>query len=190
MRLLIILIVLFLFYSCNTQKFSGLTRKQEKEYVQETKAFIKYIRATEHEDEPLLLVDETNMEKINKCIDRLFRDTALFTKNEQELIISNIRNPLLKSWDDPKFSENLRTISKDTVTAIFRDRKKWWTYFYAHYGNGYKTYSSPIFLRDYTLCLFYSDQSCGGLCGSGQVILFKKEGYSWTPFKSFCEWIS
>ena len=78
----------------------------------------------------------------------------------------------------------------DTVTAIFKDRNKWWTYFYKYYGESFNTYSAPIFLRNYTLCLFYSSNSCGGLCGGGQITLFKKEGNTWKPFKSFCDWVS
>jgi hypothetical protein len=129
------------------------------------------------------------MKELKECIKRLFRDSTIFTKEEQETIISQINDPVLEKWDT-KLVEKVKIISSDTVTAIFKDRNKWWTYFYNHYGSSFNSYSAPIFLRDYTLCLFYSDNSCGGLCGSGRITLFKKEQGIWRPIKSFCESIS
>jgi hypothetical protein len=182
-------ITLLTFCSCNAQTFSKATKRQKREYFQETKEFIKYIRTIENANDTILLVDKPNMKEFNECINGLFRDTTLFTKDEQKTIKSQINDPLLKKWDT-KLVEKANVISSDTVTTIFKDRNKWWTYFYKHYGRSFNSYSAPIFLRNYTLCLFYSDHSCGGLCGSGQIIIFKKEGDKWNPFKSFCDWIS
>ncbi|MEO6915243.1 MAG: hypothetical protein ABI151_05870 [Chitinophagaceae bacterium] len=48
----------------------------------------------------------------------------------------------------------------------------------------YCTISNPIFLQDYTYCLFAFDIAKGG----GQTILFKKEGSKWRIYKRVCAW--
>jgi len=182
-------IAILTLYSCSSQSYSNTTSKQKREYIEETKEFIKYIRTNEYTDDTILLVDKPNMKEFNECINSLFRDTTLFAFDEQEIIKAQVDEPLLKKWDT-KLVDKAKIISRDTVTAIFKDRNKWWTYFYKYYGESFNTYSAPIFLRNYTLCLFYSSNSCGGLCGGGQITLFKKEGNTWKPFKSFCDWVS
>lgn len=187
-HLLLLSVILFA-YSCRTQSHSKTMGKQEQEYIQQTKEFIQYIRTIEYPKDTILLVDKPNMKELNKCIPELLFDTTLFTIIERGIIRSQVSMPFLNNWETI-LVDKARIISQDTVNAIFKDKYRWWNYFYKHYGKGFSSYSAPIFLRNYTLCLFYSGHSCGGLCGGGQVTLFKKEHNTWKPFRIFCNWIS
>jgi hypothetical protein len=42
----------------------------------------------------------------------------------------------------------------------------------------------PIFLRKYSICIFFSRYICGSLCGFGFLAIFKKQGNKWV------NWIS
>lgn len=186
---LLLVIALLIVCSGTSQSLPKATKKQQREYLRETKDFINYIKTVEQQDDTLLLADKPDMNEINGCTKMLFRDTALFTPEVQETILSQISAPLLTKWDTTLL-QNVRIISSDTIQAIFKDRKKWWSYFYKQYGSGFNTYSAPIFFRDYNFCLFYSGHSCGGLCGGGHVILYKKEGGTWKQYRYYCDWIS
>ena len=54
----------------------------------------------------------------------------------------------------------------------------------------FNTFSLPIFLRNYSYCIFYSDNHCGWLCGGGRLTLYKKINNRWQELKSYCNWIS
>ena len=85
----------------------------------------------------------------------------------------------------------VRLIPDDTITAIFSWKHgDGWTYFYHHYGTGFHSFGCPLFLRNYTCCLFYSGHHCGWLCGNGQLALYKKEGGRWVFVKDWGEWMS
>ena len=176
-------------YLCNAQVSSKKKINQTKEYIQETKDFIKYIRTTRFSVETILLVDKPPIDQFYTFKDWIFRDSTLFTKNEQIIIKSKIKKPLLKKWNS-ELVYDANFISSATINSIFKDRNKSWAYFYKHYGKNYNSFSAPIFLRNNTLCLFYTQNSCGRLCGSGQIAVFKKEGDEWILFKTICEWIN
>ncbi len=189
MRLYFFLLTIFLAFSgCSTRNLSG-TRKQRKVYTHETRAFINSIRKTQFPSDTILLVDRPNMKEVENCLNLLFQDSSLFTPTEQELIRIQIGNPALKKWN-ADLVDHADFISRDTLNAIFKDGNRSWTYFHKRYGSSFHSFSAPIFLRNNTLCLFYSDYACGGLCGAGHTILYKKEEESWIVFKSFCYWIS
>jgi hypothetical protein len=50
--------------------------------------------------------------------------------------------------------------------------------------------SRPIFLRNNSLCLFYSDYACGPLCGGGSLSFYKKENGKWRHYWGLSLWHS
>ena len=160
----------------------------KERYIRETKIFLSDIRTKIPEDHPTILINEPNTKDFKECIDDLTRD-SIFSEAEIELIRSQIDKPLLRKWTN-RFIDKTNFISRDTVISIFKDTSRGWMYFYNTYGSGFSSYSAPIFLRDNALCLFYSQRSCGGLCGGGSLVVFQKENGAWKPLKFYCMWVS
>jgi hypothetical protein len=165
--------------------FSSIERK---EYIDQTKEFINYIISKIPQHDVVLLRDKPSTQDL-ACSNLLFEDTTIFTKKDQETIMSQLNYPVIKKWDK-KLVSKLKIVRSDTITTIFKDKNKGWNYFYKHYGRRFYTFSEPIFFNDFNFCLFESGYSCGGLCGSGQISLYKKEEGQWKFLKSFCEWVS
>jgi hypothetical protein len=165
------------------------TKMQETEYLAATREFINCFRSSEYPKKKVLLVDKANMSEFKECYGWLFQDSTIFTTSEQQIIRTEIENPKVTQWTN-SLVDSVNFISKDTITAIFKDRKRSWDYFYYHYGDRFHSFSAPIFLRNNTLCLFYADYSCGGLCGSGIIMLYRKENGVWKYVRKFCEWES
>src|SRR4030095_4643577 len=122
------------------------------------------------------------------CIGQLLNDTAVYTEDEL-IYLKNKQYAGLSKWTSDVFG-TIKLISNDTIETIFKDYSKWWPYFYKNIGLGFDTFSLPIFLRNDTYCLFYSDHHCGRLCGGGRLTLYKKDHDKWIQFKSYCNWIS
>jgi hypothetical protein len=164
-----------------------LTVRQDSiAYIQKSIAFIKEIKQQDLSNENFILADIPFSFEYFDCIPDVLADTATYTKEELSFIRDK-KYPSLKKWTK-EFFINIKLISSDTLKTIFRDR--WWDYYFKHIGSGFNTFSSPIFLRNDTYCLFYADHHCGGLCGGGQLTLYKKEKNKWIRVKSYCNWIS
>ncbi len=114
----------------------------------------------------------------------------VFTGEEKAYINLELYNLKFHEWDKNLF-ENSTRIPVDTVSKIFSDNRKYgWLYFYNHYGNKLYSFSKPIFLRNGTMCLFYSDYSCGGTCGEGNFYIYLKIDGEWKPICRLFGWIS
>lgn len=158
------------------------------EFVKKCVAFIKEVKPQEVADINFLLSDKPFSFEYFDCISDLLTDTTTYTK-EELLFIKDKEYPLLTKWTKESFG-NTKLVSSDTINAIFKDNSKWWTYFNKHIGRSFYTFSVPIFLRNDSYCLFYSDHHCGGLCGGGNLTLYKKQNNKWTVVKTYCDWIS
>ncbi len=192
-RLILFLQLSFFIISCSQNKSNttSLNRQDSIVFVQKCISFIKQIKNQELSDTNFILLDKPfNLTKFDlfNCTEQLLSDTSFFTKSELSLIKEK-QFPTISKWTVKMFS-NIRIISNDTINNIFKDRSKWWTYFYKNYGRSFKTFSVPFFFRNDTYCLFYSDNSCGGLCGEGRLILYQKVNNKWIEIKSYCNWVS
>ena len=117
-------------------------------------------------------------------------DTATFTPDERQQIQAWAKHPAFRIWTK-ELAAHARLIKKDTVEFAFSNRHRdGWEYFHAHFGRSFNTFSCPLFLRNYTWCIFYSANHCGGLCGTGQLALYKKDGDHWVFVKDWGSWIS
>lgn len=168
--------------------FIVLSSCGEKIYMKKSIAFIKEIKQKELADANFILVDKPYTLESFGCLEQFMNDADFFTKDEIAFIQKTIKTSSFK-WNTELFG-GLKMVSSDTVQMIFKDNAKGWRYFYKHFGNGFYTFSKPIFLRNDTYCLFYSDYSCGYTCGEGHLNLYKKENNKWIEVKTYCNWIS
>ncbi|SKA14755.1 hypothetical protein [Sediminibacterium ginsengisoli] len=151
--------------------------------------FIKQAMAEKMSGKEFILSGKPrNMEEFT-CLENLMEDTAGFSAAERRQIRKQVSHPGITAWTGDMFPQ-ARILNADTIKAAFMERDKSWPYFHKQYGKSYYQVSVPIFLRNNTLCLFYTDYNCGPLCGQGAWVLYKKTGDKWESIKTFCRWIS
>lgn len=168
---------------------TNTAKRDSAAYVQKCIAFIKEIKKSDLAKPHFLLEDKPGDLQNGDCLQEVVRDTIVFSPDEIKYFKSK-QFPSLSKWPVNAF-KGITFVSRDTVTAIFNDPKKSWSYFYKHYSyEGLDIFSLPIFLRNDTYCLFYTSHACGGLCGEGKLTLYKKENGEWKVVKTYCWWIS
>ena len=179
----------FIFYLLQTSVFGQINQIDSIEYLKQSKAFIDFITKNSDSSKKFLMSDKPT-QLVNKgCDTEIQNDTVNFTKYEMIQIHNQISIPSLTHWTSDLVPK-AKLISSQTLKSIFSNRGKEWKYFYKHFGRSYISYSAPIFLRNYSYCLFYSAQYCGGTCGGGIMQLYKKEGTLWIKIRSYCFTIS
>jgi hypothetical protein len=116
-------------------------------------------------------------------------DRLVLTKEERSYIQHQLGMQFDVVWADHLF-ENAQKITKATVDSIFSDRNRGWTYFDEHYGPKLYSFSNPIFIRDHSLCIFYSGYSCGHRCGEGKLMILRKKNATWVSWMELYRWVS
>jgi len=171
------------------QTANTLNETDSIQYFNEVVQFIKQVKQQQLKDSSFILEDEPSSLDYFDCLQDVIHDTITYSENEIRLIKQQSKHPHIKVWTN-SLIPNIKIASADTIRNIFKDDTKGWQYFYTHIGRGVSGFSSPIFLRHFNYCLFYSDNSCGGLCGEGHLTLYKKEKDKWVEIKSYCNWVS
>jgi hypothetical protein len=102
---------------------------------------------------------------------------ALFAANRQPIVV-------------PKL-ENAKMVSPSVVRRIFAG-KGWWDEFYGRYpgSRGLVRFSSPAFTQDSSKALVYVSHSCGGLCGTGWLVLLNRSQGTWRIESQSMIWVS
>ena len=180
----IFIIAIFGLTACHTNR---LPSKTSGEYTDSVKAFLAFIQKEIHQD--TLILSEEPTVGFDNCFANALEDTIFFTETDRKSIAAYLEKPPIQQWSASYFSQ-VKLINPDTIDAIFKDRDRSWSYFHQHIGKNFYRFSAPIFLRNYTYCLFYMGNQCGPLCGQGQLALYKREQGAWVIVKAFCRWIS
>jgi hypothetical protein len=171
-----------IFISCQDK-----TNKELYKYKIQALNFIKEVKQIELKNPSFILVDEVSIVEQN-INDYVSKDTLIFTKEEITYLQKN-KYPKFISWNNEHFPK-IRMIKGYLHDVIFEDYTKGWDFCYKYVGNQFHYFSSPIFLRNYTYCLFYSGYSCGELCGTGELNLYKNVNNKWVKIKNYTSWIS
>jgi hypothetical protein len=116
-------------------------------------------------------------------------DSIVLTAQEDDTVLTAFLIQENDFWLNPYFP-NSKFISRDTIFNILKDSHKSWDYFSARYGSGYHVFKKPVFLRNNTVCIYYSEYHCGFLCGRGSIKIFIKENGKWHLFSELAEWVS
>lgn len=179
--------------ACGQQNINSSPQQNVEDstrYMANALDFIKTVKAKELADTAFILSDQVFGFERFDCLRSIERDTVNFSK-EEIAWINQRKYPTYTHWSNEQFS-NIRFVNGDTVTAIFKrgGPVRGWNEFYARFGKSYHRYSMPIFLKNNTEVLFYDESSCGGLCGTGHLSLYRKENNNWVEVKKYCNWIS
>lgn len=116
----------------------------------------------------------------------ILKDIVLNSK-EEDTINALIAHPIMTHWTATIFPNQI-LILDDSLNNFFKT--KGWQYFYKNYGHGFYSFSAPIFVANYTYCLFYKSYNCGALCGDGGLYLYKKINNQWELIKTYNHWMS
>ncbi len=116
-------------------------------------------------------------------------DRLVLTQKERTYIQNQLRLQSEVVWTGHLFEDG-KMLTRATVDSIFSDRNRGWTYFNEHYGSRLHSFSNPIFIRDHSLCIFYSGYSCGHRCGEGKLMIFRKKNATWVSWMELYRWVS
>ncbi|MGA8144499.1 MAG: hypothetical protein WB987_11470 [Candidatus Acidiferrales bacterium] len=83
-------------------------------------------------------------------------------------------------------------ISKEFTEKNFRDIRNGWARFYKEHPNasGFSDFSAVGYSGDDQEALVYFGHHCGGLCGTGNLVLLRKENGTWVVKNRLTLWIS
>lgn len=110
------------------------------------------------------------LEQIDKYKNFVWGD-SLFVNSKRVLLDS------MYSYLDNEFKLNYKKYNSNTLdkdTAAIKNFQKYVPWVFG--------FSKPIYLREETLCLYYSMAMCGQLCGHDEVSFYKKENGKWTKW--------
>jgi hypothetical protein len=99
---------------------------------------------------------------------------------------------ILTTKTDPVISTADLTI---TLTDAELDtlRRKFTTtacYYWIKNQSSIFSFTTPVFLRENSLCFFYYSVACGQLCGEGKFVVYRKINGKWEHYFTIWEWIS
>ncbi|MGZ3767992.1 MAG: hypothetical protein ACXVA2_25230 [Mucilaginibacter sp.] len=117
------------------------------------------------------------------------KEYIVLSKEERDYIFKCLQEQKAKVWHD-HLLPNSKLVLNDTIADVFKDQGKNWPYFNSHFGNGYHSFTQPIFLRNNSVCFFYNDYGCGWLCGSGDFAVYIKKNGVWEKVIPLYAWIS
>ncbi|HZZ76419.1 MAG TPA: hypothetical protein VFE04_10850 [Puia sp.] len=160
------------------------------EYVKQVRDFIIHAPIETLRDSMNILVDLPSglFSPIADCLDVIKNDSTHISKAYLEYIFKESQTRRIKRWP-PDISPRIKVISSDTVNLIFDDHLSGWDHFHKNFGRSINRFSLPVFFGD-KYCLFYSDTTCGSLCGEGSWKLYSKEEGTWVIIREYCNWIS
>jgi hypothetical protein len=186
----------------------ALTNLSAQTLSTQSKQFIiDFYKGRNNSSQPFLYIKGINPYEKNEIIQALQRsdtlknwrridnklkvfDSLILTTKEKQFIISELQNQIDTSlWNEMDIPNSL-TIPQDSITAIFKDRKRSWDYFHKIYGSSFNSFTIPVFFRNNQLCAFYYEYSCGGLCGEGVFAIYRREKNQWIRWFTIYEWVS
>ncbi len=109
------------------------------------------------------------------------KNIVVFNKNERSYIHQQLEKMKSELWPEKLFKNSL-IIDRDTINAIFKKTIVQQVEFFRKYPHGYSFFSKPIFIRNNTLCIFYSGYNCAHNCFDDQLFILRKEAEDWVPF--------
>lgn len=156
----------------------------------EAHAFIKWYRTDARLDAGLILADEPISGSQFDGYKEVYSDTVFLTVAERGQIRKVLSHPPVAKWTRDFFPE-AQIITQQDIDVVFKSPgRDGWEEFHKRYGYRFYQCSTPIFLREGTLCLFYTAYHCGWLCGEGQLTLYQRSGNTWIRLKDYLSWVS
>ena len=110
----------------------------------------------------------------NKEKDEDIPNQINFTNSELKFVLKQIEKNNKKGWAKNKLP-NDQFISRDSLTALSKKGM-----FFNEYS-----FSKPVFIRNETICIFYSDGN-----EFGELSVFIKHKDNWIYYSRFFQWVS
>lgn len=123
----------------------------------------------------------------NRKIEQIPSDSLVLTEKERVYINTEIDKMSGQAWKKDLLP-NFTFITTDTLNQISAKRTlDSWKFFL---GKRIYSFGVPIFLRNDTYCFFYSGYGCGGECGGGNFVIYKKVKGKWQSWLKLSGWMS
>jgi len=179
--------LVFLSLSSYGQDFTSRKQKSnqdERIYLKEVRAFIRYIHKDRLKDSTYVLLNEPQIEV---TCEKLAASDSLFSISEKNKLNEQLKSQRVKSWEEVwpykiKFisSGNLKEFNK--LNNAFN-----WVAFKKDISSSYYVISSPVFFENYSFCIYYeANYSDSGEVGVAK--LYKKVRNNWLFERSVCSW--
>ncbi len=107
-------------------------------------------------------------------------DTIKLTKDDQAVLANQIENLKHFKWSLEN-SKNLNLPNLDIISLDSSVNSS------MQYAIKYHIVP-PLYFKDNNYCIFSFSYSCGGLCGHGQITIYKKTGNSWKRWNHLSWW--
>lgn len=108
----------------------------------------------------------------------------VLTTDEKAIVQKKLGEARTFFWKEGLFDRSkLIATNQDNSNKAVNEKRI--NYFKKKYS-----FSKPIFFRSNTICIFYSDYSCGGECGEGYLIVYRKESSRWIRWLTLYGWMS
>jgi len=149
------------------------------------KQFISDIRQSELSTGQIILVNQPISLATETVLFYAARNRDVFTSLDTGFIARQIDAYKNFQWDTT-IVDSARIVSQSTVDTIFKNSKEGsgWERFTKLYGREELYHLSlPIFTLDKNYCIVEIHRSCGSLCGTYCVVVFKRHGKQWKRFK-------
>ncbi|MNY21558.1 hypothetical protein D3C86_1551150 [compost metagenome] len=148
--------------------------------------------------EPIVYTDAISTGVMKEFREAFSHDTLINNQSQPMLVLSKAEKNLIHSEIDKlnqKFvnKELLKKshfIPNGKLDLILKDPISGWSGFNKKYGKGYYSFSKPIFIRDSSICIFFSNFTCGMLCAQGELSVYKKSGGQWVKWFTLSDFIS
>ena len=170
--------------SCRLSPGAPKTVGERLRYNQETRDFVRWYRQENFKEEPVVLEDSVGLEHLT----RIPKDN-IWTRADRDEIADCIKHPVFQVWTKD-LTGPIEIVPVSVISAIFAGPGDSWELFHARYKGCLLVWGQPIFVHNYSYCLFYSQYSYGWLEGTGSLSLFKKVGNKWVLVKDYGRWIS
>jgi hypothetical protein len=134
-----------------------------------------------------LVINETPTTlNLKKCFSETLGKEFDFSKGEINGIYTEIEKPILRKWTSD-FFENHFVVDNKEIQIAFKNKQNELENFRNKYTEAVVEFSSPIFLRNYSVCILscHLDYVYGG--GYDFTFIFKKENGSWVKLGSGCK---
>ena len=190
MRLFVVCIFLLHACSCCHAQFFAADVKMKPGYRQAAGEFMTWLMFEDtvynYNNDTALLNENVVWGDLMDCCDDLFEEPGRFTKKEEKYVRKQVRKMRYKKW---RLQTGLpvRLITADTLKRIFKDGMfNGWTYIREELHNYLTSYSMPVFLRNYTVCILNYETRNGPLTGTSKTNIYKKENGKWVLAETVC----
>lgn len=172
MKCFIFFVVIALVAGCRAQP---LTYQGLLPYAGQTRAFLAWYLNEypkgEYPNPGFVLVDTAAGPYFEEFVD-IDTDSADFTTAERAEISAELKKPRFAVWKSEQIPQ-ARIVSRYSLEP----------------GETHSEFGAPIFLRNNTLCLFYSsDFAVWALSGKGSLTLYRRAGKGWERVRDFGSW--